>query len=257
MDGLKDRFSKNLRILSSTKRSQAEIAEALGVNRHQFSAYIRGVNLPNDSIVRKICEYFQIDVADLFTKDLQLGGQRSDFVSQRQINTIRRSLTWQIRSDWNLLDGKYLVYFLDPRQRRTVKGSFLAIRTRNETREFRRITRLMNTDRQRHDKMRVHAGVVFSSQNRELLFGTQTVDEPVISLMICKPILSESVLFSGKSIVSIPSRYVEVDFVIPRLAHDYSTDDYLARVKTCSASSGELHQGAVEHLLDKDNFKEW
>lgn len=47
-------------------RSQAEIADALGVTSMAISQYERGERIPNDIMKLKIAEYFNVTVTEIF-----------------------------------------------------------------------------------------------------------------------------------------------------------------------------------------------
>ena len=47
-------------------RSQAEVADALGVTTMAISQYERGERVPNDAMKIKIAEYFKKGIEDIF-----------------------------------------------------------------------------------------------------------------------------------------------------------------------------------------------
>lgn len=56
---------ENLRLLCSYHRSIADVCRKLGVNRSQFNRYLNGQTLPSLRLMRKICDFFGIEEAEL------------------------------------------------------------------------------------------------------------------------------------------------------------------------------------------------
>jgi len=60
-----DDFAQNLRTLCSAYRSVSEICRLTGINRQQFGRYLSGVYRPSRFNMRRICEIFGVNEADL------------------------------------------------------------------------------------------------------------------------------------------------------------------------------------------------
>ncbi|MEB3734960.1 helix-turn-helix transcriptional regulator [Halopseudomonas pachastrellae] len=60
-----DDFGDNLRLLCSYYKSTAEVCRRLGINRPQFNRYLNGVNRPSDSTMRRLCDFFGVEVYEL------------------------------------------------------------------------------------------------------------------------------------------------------------------------------------------------
>ena len=59
-------FSKNLmNILNLRKKSQIEVANAIGVSQQTFNTWCRGVALPRMGKVQLLADYFNINMSDL------------------------------------------------------------------------------------------------------------------------------------------------------------------------------------------------
>ena len=56
----------NLRILCSYVGSVAECSRRIGINRQQFSKYLNGYSQPSVQSLRKICDYFGVDVDEIY-----------------------------------------------------------------------------------------------------------------------------------------------------------------------------------------------
>lgn len=55
----------NLRLLCSYHQSIADVCRKLGVNRSQFNRYLNGQTLPSLRLMRKMCDFFGIEEAEL------------------------------------------------------------------------------------------------------------------------------------------------------------------------------------------------
>lgn len=59
-------FSRNLlNILNLKRKTQIEIATAIGVSQQTFNSWCRGVALPRMGKIQLLADYFDIDMADL------------------------------------------------------------------------------------------------------------------------------------------------------------------------------------------------
>lgn len=58
-------LAQNLRTLSSYGRSTSDICRRLGLNRQQFDRYLTGKTLPSLSTLRRICDFFGVDEAEI------------------------------------------------------------------------------------------------------------------------------------------------------------------------------------------------
>ena len=56
---------ENLRLLCSYHPSIAEVCRRLGANRSQFNRYLNGQTLPSLRLMRKICDFFGVEEAEL------------------------------------------------------------------------------------------------------------------------------------------------------------------------------------------------
>ncbi|MEM7224584.1 MAG: helix-turn-helix transcriptional regulator [Pseudomonadota bacterium] len=55
-------FPENLRFLCSYKTSISQVCRDLAVNRSQFNRYLSGASAPRPGLMRKICDYFGIEL---------------------------------------------------------------------------------------------------------------------------------------------------------------------------------------------------
>lgn len=59
-------FSENLRLLCSYTRSVSHVCRHLDINRQQFARYLNGETLPSLHNIRKICDFFGVEEAEIF-----------------------------------------------------------------------------------------------------------------------------------------------------------------------------------------------
>lgn len=59
-------FSRNLlNVLNETKKSQIDVANAIGVSQQTFNTWCRGVALPRMGKIQLLADYFRINMSDL------------------------------------------------------------------------------------------------------------------------------------------------------------------------------------------------
>lgn len=59
-------FADNLRLLCSYCHSVSDVCRKLSINRQQFARYLSGESLPSDRNVRKICDFFGVEEAEIY-----------------------------------------------------------------------------------------------------------------------------------------------------------------------------------------------
>jgi transcriptional regulator with XRE-family HTH domain len=58
-------FPQNLRLLCSYGKSASDICRRIGLNRQQFNKYLNGQSRPSLSTLRRICDFFGVDEAEV------------------------------------------------------------------------------------------------------------------------------------------------------------------------------------------------
>lgn len=66
-----DDFARNLRLLCSYYRSIAEVCRRLEINRPQFNRYLSGRYRPGDGTLRRLCEFFGVEVHEILLPSAQ------------------------------------------------------------------------------------------------------------------------------------------------------------------------------------------
>jgi transcriptional regulator with XRE-family HTH domain len=59
-------LASNLRLLCSFEKSTSAICREIGINRQQFNKYLSASSTPSPYNMQRVCEYFDIDVSDLY-----------------------------------------------------------------------------------------------------------------------------------------------------------------------------------------------
>lgn len=59
-------FAENLRLLCAHYPSVAEVCRRIGINRQQFNKYLSGATTPSMYTLRRICDFFGVDEAEIF-----------------------------------------------------------------------------------------------------------------------------------------------------------------------------------------------
>lgn len=78
-------FNANLKLLCSFEHSVSDACRAMEINRQQFSKYLSGSSSPSSRNIRKICDYFQVRLADLFLPASDFNN--SEAITSRQKNS--------------------------------------------------------------------------------------------------------------------------------------------------------------------------
>lgn len=60
------KFAENLRLICGFEKSVSAVCRGIGINRQQFSKYLKGTSRPSPNNLRKICAYFALELSDLY-----------------------------------------------------------------------------------------------------------------------------------------------------------------------------------------------
>ena len=126
-------LAQNLRTLCSYGRSIADVCRKLSLNRQQFERYLTGQTQPSLSTLRRICDFFGVDEAEILMEprgftDLvrlrppRLGVQRSRLEVQTNLLLDRRDETDPLL---NRHAGFYHVYASPDPKRRSILRTLL------------------------------------------------------------------------------------------------------------------------------------
>lgn len=80
---MKTDLSRNLRLLCSFEKSVSEVCRAININRQQFNKYLSGATKPSSHNLHRICEHFQVQLADLYLS-------YDEFATRIQFRTVNK-----------------------------------------------------------------------------------------------------------------------------------------------------------------------
>lgn len=131
-------FARNLRNLCETQPSIASVCRDVDINRQQFARYLSGKGLPNTGNLEKICEYFGIVEAELFSSNRLVDASQD----LKHKHPVGRQLMGIIEeeSPARIAPGIYFVDFTGPQHENTVVRSVLVVKAQGNLMTFRRLT---------------------------------------------------------------------------------------------------------------------
>ncbi|WP_111432125.1 helix-turn-helix transcriptional regulator [Rhodobacteraceae bacterium DSL-40] len=109
---------KNLRLLCSYHKSIAEVCRKLGVNRSQFNRYLNGETAPSLRSMRRMCDFFGVEEAELLLPHGQFSElvrlKPSEFGVRAETNVvsaIANDVRMESRSALDSYVGHYFTYY--------------------------------------------------------------------------------------------------------------------------------------------------
>jgi transcriptional regulator with XRE-family HTH domain len=253
---LRSLFAQNLRQLSATKRSHAHVARALGINRQQFNNYITGKNLPNETVVDKICKYFKVEVAYMFREvGENVFEDRIFQLSRSHRNMISRVIDFEIKNrKKSLSDGLYYVYFANSDTDKSVVCSLLAVRTEKSLIVFRRVTRIRRKgDPNSPSLSGFHYGFITSRQNQIFLLGFDVLENFSISLLNGTSVVSSNILYGGTALITTNINSRSIPFAITAVKSGYTVNQALKDAKVYPIDSPQLDVSISQYLSKAEN----
>jgi transcriptional regulator with XRE-family HTH domain len=250
---LRSLFAQNLRQLSATKRSHAHVARALGINRQQFNNYITGKNLPNETVVDKICKYFKVDAAYMFRSDSRdQFDKKIEKLSLSHKNIIGNLIELEINSKKKAFsDGLYYIYFGLNNSQKSIVCSLMATRFEKSICVFRRITRIRRRGDLSSPTVRgVHYGFATVRDGRISLIGFDVFENFTASLLTGVPVVSANILYGGTAMISTGVEFVQAPFAIVAVESGYTIKDAIKNVKVYPLESTKLDSSITNYLLN-------
>ncbi|WP_419905232.1 helix-turn-helix domain-containing protein [Kiloniella sp.] len=109
---------KNLRLLCSYHQSIAEVCRKLKINRPQFNRYLNGQTQPSLRLMRKLCDFFGVEEAELLLPHGQFSelvrlkphGSRVQVVKNIPVNTVE-DVVLSSRTKLDPYVGYYFTYY--------------------------------------------------------------------------------------------------------------------------------------------------
>ncbi|SEK86126.1 helix-turn-helix domain-containing protein [Pacificibacter marinus] len=107
---LRSVFGANLRELSQSAPSIAQLCRELGINRTQYNRYLSGDAFPRPDVLHKICTFFKVDGRILLEPLEKLKRDQTEREGQSPISeAVRRQKIAQV-DETKLIPGPYLFY---------------------------------------------------------------------------------------------------------------------------------------------------
>ncbi|TCD13504.1 helix-turn-helix domain-containing protein [Oricola cellulosilytica] len=244
-------MSQNLRRLCQNEPSISHVCRAIGVTRQQFNGYLAAKHFPNDPILSRICEYFNVDEIALvapFIPDREIGAHPANgplsLINHQDL--VKRNATRV-----NLDDGLYDVYFSVPGEPGKVIRSLMVLKTVEELRTFRRITSYYSRKSSNWSYYRGdHRGVALQAGGTIYLcsFNQVGVGEP--SLVSLSWTQSSQPLLAGVAVISGLNGPATVAVVVKKNEQN-GLLSAVRQVGTFGPSSREVPKMVI-HLLKEE-----
>jgi len=115
--GMHEDLAQNLRLLCTYYKSIAEVCRRLNINRPQFNRYLSGQYKPSAGTLRRICEFFGVEVHEIllphgqFERLVQVRPQHSP-ASEAEGSAISRRIEQLTRAGSSGLE-RYLGYYFE------------------------------------------------------------------------------------------------------------------------------------------------
>ncbi len=191
-------FGQNLRIQCEKFGSIAEVCRGTALNRQQFNKYLRGENLPNARIRRRLCEFFNIPEEEMFESpdgfkpEAKEGIYAADGTLKPSQDTLK-SLEKIARSflqrnsklpGCNLADGYYRCYFPLQNQSNFLVRAALKISTSNGLTSFTRHTYFRSAEFPSKFIARGrHRGLIIQAEGETYMLGMNSFEPFHLSLI--------------------------------------------------------------------------
>ena len=196
---LRQLFSHNLQRLSIQRKSHAEVARAIGVNRQQYNNYLYGKNLPNETIIERMCNYFGIELAELFRSPAAGAVQPSPDIER--LAPFQQLVQAQaLENKNNFKPGWYHIVFRSPKQPYSYTIFAMEARRRDGGLEFRRFSHIGVADSVTR-YISFHKGIVLEAREMVYLLSVDIFDAGSPSLLVAKPLVSKMISYTGHSLV--------------------------------------------------------
>ena len=144
---MQDAFSENLRLLCSYMTSITDVARRLGINRSQLNKYLAGSSFPRPAILRKIADFFGMDVHELLLppedfapllRSRRASGGESLGILGSTIATMVRGSDPRLRA----VDGAFFEYYYSLSSPGKIIRTLMIFETRDGVTYYRRLERL-------------------------------------------------------------------------------------------------------------------
>ena len=213
--GLRDLLAHNLRKLCAQEPSISSVCRTLDINRQQFNNYLSGRNLPNEVVVRQLCNFFEIEPYELF---LPGHFDRHNREISAAINRfVSRSFSSSERNANLPMLGTYFVYFQAPFDPSALVRSFMYATEHGGLSTFTRVTLLpINASGRSTRSFARHEGIVSSNGEDVQWSGYNTRMGAKPSLLVGRRLGTPPVHYAGVGVIDTGNGTETAGFAITR-----------------------------------------
>lgn len=187
-------LAQNLRLLCSYYKSIAEVCRRLGLNRPQFNRYLSGQHKPSANTLRRLCEFFGVDEAEMllphgqFQRVVQVR-PRARLQAEPEEDVVQESLRLldhETRSDVGRYLGYYYEYYQSMSSPGKVLQNLVCLERRGNRVLFQRTERMRatHTEPPCHNR---YQGVAYLLTDRLFLVDYETLNRHEITQTILFP----------------------------------------------------------------------
>ena len=162
-------FATNLRLLCTYKQSIADVCRDLCINRSQFNRYLSGGSAPRAGLMRKLCDYFGIELheallpADEFEDLIRVRGVQ-DTSPAREVEQHVGQLLQACEGGVTNLRGMFFEYYYSMSVPGEIMRSLVTFQERDGMVVYRRLERIGRRDQPCHKRYRHYGLAVMLGQ---------------------------------------------------------------------------------------------
>ena len=208
-------LSGNLRKLCSREPSIASLCRTLGINRQQFNNYLSARNLPNETVIRQLCEHFSIEPHELFLPstfealDRPEAGWAANLASRLAVDVSTQPAL--------PVPGSYYIYFEAAYDPMAFVRSYMEVFDREGVRTFLRLTSIpVNGPRKRTTLLSRHEGYVRAEGDDVHWLGVNPRAHARPSLMVGRVLATPPILYTGIALIETGNGMENAGFAVTR-----------------------------------------
>jgi transcriptional regulator with XRE-family HTH domain len=173
-------FAENLRLMSITKSSIAQVCRDLGMNRQQFNKYLSGTNLPGPATLEKIAIYFGVDQRSMFDalSHSQDGFGEDAISAERSFGQVEQSILASMTKNLaenqttKFQEGCYQIYYPGMPDPKDIVRAMMVVFKVGKLTCFRRYTKIKSRNDPRSQfTLARHEGIIIEQNGRTFLLG--------------------------------------------------------------------------------------
>lgn len=185
-------LARNLRLLCSYYKSIAEVCRRLDINRAQFNRYLNGQHRPSGNTLRRLCEFFGVEVHEIllpheqFTRLVQARPQQTPQTGDETITSHLRQLSRASNRALERYLGYYFEYYLSMSAPGRLLCNLVCLERRRDQVVYQRTERMQAARGEPicHNR---YQGVAYLLTDRLFLVDHETINQQEISQTILFP----------------------------------------------------------------------